>query len=332
MQAWLSAYSTTFNRRHRRSGHLFQNRFKSTLVEEEPYLRQLLAYIHLNPVRARLPVTLEALDRYPWTGHAVLLGNHLYPAQDTDFVLALFGASTTAARAAYRRFVHELAHRGQPCDLDGGGLRRSVSGWRHHERLRVGRERWASDERVLGTTEFVQQLLGESAGATVTPAQPAALIQPLVAVICARFGVAPGELGSRSLRPRVLAARAALSYAAVMHHSLSFTAVAQHVGLSRRSISRAIARVQVCGLTDIIPRAREHNVSVRHGPDRSAPPGRRLPAHSGTSGTHHHLLHLRPLARKRSTGTPAATLTHAFLSAFGLLLGRLAHPQSQCVG
>ena len=41
MQAWLSAYSTTFNRRHRRSGHLFQNRLKSTLVEEEPYLRQL---------------------------------------------------------------------------------------------------------------------------------------------------------------------------------------------------------------------------------------------------------------------------------------------------
>jgi len=42
MQAWLSAYSTTFNRRHRRSGHLFQNRFKSTLVEAEPYLRQPL--------------------------------------------------------------------------------------------------------------------------------------------------------------------------------------------------------------------------------------------------------------------------------------------------
>jgi DNA-binding transcriptional regulator LsrR (DeoR family) len=53
----------------------------------------------------------------------------------------------------------------------------------------------------------------------------------------------------------VLAARAALSYAAVMHHGLSFTAVAQHVGLSRRSISRAITRAQVCGLTDIIPKA-----------------------------------------------------------------------------
>ena len=43
MQAWLSAYSTVFDNRHRRSGHLFQNRFKSTLVEEEPYLRQASA-------------------------------------------------------------------------------------------------------------------------------------------------------------------------------------------------------------------------------------------------------------------------------------------------
>src|SRR3990172_4704878 len=45
MQVWLSAYATVFNLRHHRSGHLFQNRFKSTLVEEEPYVRQLLAYI-----------------------------------------------------------------------------------------------------------------------------------------------------------------------------------------------------------------------------------------------------------------------------------------------
>jgi hypothetical protein len=66
------------DRCHRRSGHLFQNRFKSTLVEDDPYLRQLLAYIHLNPVRSRLPVTLDSLDRYAWTGHAVLLGHHTY--------------------------------------------------------------------------------------------------------------------------------------------------------------------------------------------------------------------------------------------------------------
>src|SRR5215470_3255126 len=51
MRGLLGAYATTFNRRHHRCGHLFQNRFKSILVEEEPYLLELVRYIHLNPVR-----------------------------------------------------------------------------------------------------------------------------------------------------------------------------------------------------------------------------------------------------------------------------------------
>ena len=235
-------------------GHLFQNRFKSTLVEEDRYLRQLLAYIHLNPVRSRLPVTLDSLDRYPWTGHAVLLGNHTYAAQDSDFVLSLFGRSPDEARDAYRKFVHEYARSGQSCDLDGGGLRRSLGGWRHHERLSGGRERWAYDERVLGSSEFVYTLLSYSDGPAVAPSEPAAVMQPLVDAVCERFRVSPGEIASRRLRSGVLDARA-LSYAAVMHHGLSFTAVARQLGLSRRSISRAIQRAQIAGLTCTIPLA-----------------------------------------------------------------------------
>jgi putative transposase len=253
MQAWLSAYSTAFNRRHRRSGHLFQNRFKSTLVEADPYLRQLLAYIHLNPVRSRLPVTLESLDRYPWTGHAVLLGHAAFPAQDSNFVLSLFGQTVDEARSRYRNFVRDYAHRGHSCDLEGGGLRRSLYGWKHTERLTSGRERWASDERVLGTSEFVQRLLSDPEDGAVSPMKPAAVMQPLVDAVCQRFGLSPAALRSRSLHPDVLDARAALSYAAVMDHGLTFTAVAQQVGLSRRSISRALTRAQMAGLTHIIP-------------------------------------------------------------------------------
>jgi putative transposase len=253
MQAWLSAYSTAFNRRHRRSGHLFQNRFKSTLVEEEPYLRQLLAYIHLNPVRSRLPVTLESLDRYPWTGHAVLLGNAAFPAQDSTFILSLFGETVDQARRRYWNFVHESAQDGQSGDLEGGGLRRSLHGWKHAERLSGGRERWASDERVLGTGEFVRKLLTDADDGAVATMKPAAVVQPLVDAVCRHFGLSPAALRSRSLHPDVLDARAALSYAAVIEHGLTFTAVAQQVGLSRRSISRAITRARLAGLTDLIP-------------------------------------------------------------------------------
>ena len=51
MQRLLTGYAVSFNRRHRRHGHLFQNRYKSILCEEDRYLRQLVIYIHLNPPR-----------------------------------------------------------------------------------------------------------------------------------------------------------------------------------------------------------------------------------------------------------------------------------------
>ena len=61
-----------FNRRHHRAGHLFHNRYKSIVVEEDPYLLELTRYIHLNPLRAKVVADLSALERYPRTGHSAL--------------------------------------------------------------------------------------------------------------------------------------------------------------------------------------------------------------------------------------------------------------------
>ncbi len=64
---WLTHYVRNFNLIHRRAGHLFQDRFKNTLLEEDSYLLELVRYIHLNPVRSQLPVTIESLDeRCTW--------------------------------------------------------------------------------------------------------------------------------------------------------------------------------------------------------------------------------------------------------------------------
>ncbi|MBI3015292.1 MAG: hypothetical protein HYY65_09590, partial [Candidatus Tectomicrobia bacterium] len=61
-------------RRHKRYGHLFQNRYKSIICEEDPYLQELTRYIHLNPVRGGILKGLSELRRYPWTGHSAILG------------------------------------------------------------------------------------------------------------------------------------------------------------------------------------------------------------------------------------------------------------------
>ncbi|MBW1717298.1 MAG: transposase, partial [Deltaproteobacteria bacterium] len=74
MRRLMTGYAVTFNLRHRRAGHLFQNRYKSVVCEEDPYLLELIRYIHLNPLRAKLVNDLKELDKYLWTGHSALVG------------------------------------------------------------------------------------------------------------------------------------------------------------------------------------------------------------------------------------------------------------------
>ncbi len=61
MRRLMTGHAVTFNKRHKRSGHLFQNRYKSVICEENPYLLELIRYIHLNPLRAKLVQDLKEL-------------------------------------------------------------------------------------------------------------------------------------------------------------------------------------------------------------------------------------------------------------------------------
>ena len=101
----LTGYVVTFNRRHRRCGRLFQNRYKSILCQEDTYLLELVRYIHLNPIRAGIVKNLKSLDRYSYTGHSMIMGKRKISLQDTDSVLQLFGKNKFAARKKYRDFV-----------------------------------------------------------------------------------------------------------------------------------------------------------------------------------------------------------------------------------
>jgi putative transposase len=62
----VSGYASSFNRRHRRCGALFQGRFKAVLVEDESHALELTRYIHLNPVRAGI---VERPEQYPWSSY-----------------------------------------------------------------------------------------------------------------------------------------------------------------------------------------------------------------------------------------------------------------------
>ena len=159
MRKWLTGYAIRYNHRHHRYGHLFQNRYKSILCQEEPYLLELVRYLHLNPVRAAVVKDIRALDRYPWSGHSALMGYISRPWQAVGEVLGRFGASRATARRAYRAFVADGVAQGRRPELTGGGLVRSAGGWgvlTAHRRLG---DRLHGDERILGGSDFVDAAL-----------------------------------------------------------------------------------------------------------------------------------------------------------------------------
>jgi putative transposase len=162
MRKLLTGYVINFNRRHKRYGNLFQNRYKSIVCEGDPYLLELTRYIHLNPVRAGVVRDVDALSKYPWAGHSVLMGRVKRDWQDTGTILAYFGMRKGSARRKYEEFVREGVFQGRRPELVGGGLIRSLGGWAEVLSVRRKGMRASSDQRILGSSEFVEDLLSEA--------------------------------------------------------------------------------------------------------------------------------------------------------------------------
>jgi len=109
MQYLNGVYAQTFNRRHERSGHLFQGRYEATLVENDGHLLEVCRYVVLNPVRAG--ICADPAD-WPWSSFRATAGLDPSPAfLSDDAVLELFGKDRPRARAAYAAFVRDAAKR-----------------------------------------------------------------------------------------------------------------------------------------------------------------------------------------------------------------------------
>lgn len=99
-----SQYARMINRRLNRSGHLFERRYRGTLVDADNYLLQLIRYIHRNPVAARM---VDSPERYAWSSHRAYLGFRRPDWLTTDWVLKQFGGHREQAISAYQRFMAE---------------------------------------------------------------------------------------------------------------------------------------------------------------------------------------------------------------------------------
>ena len=105
MRRLLTGYAIGHNRRQRRSGHLFQNRYKSILCQQDAYLKELVRYIHLNPLRAGLVKDMAALDKFSFTGHSYIMGKKKNSWQSCNEVLVYFGVNVVCPDVATESFL-----------------------------------------------------------------------------------------------------------------------------------------------------------------------------------------------------------------------------------
>ena len=245
MRRLLTGYVIGFNGRHKRRGQLFQNRYKSIICQEETYLRELVRYIHLNPIRAGIVHNFDELMLYKYCGHGVLMGKSTMEWQDTDYVLSYFGNNKEKARKDYEVFVKNGLSQGRKNELTGGGLIRSLGGWiEAREILKTGIH-IMSDERILGDSDFVDSIISqteehyERRHMLKRQGYDLDRIAERVAEV---LGMEADEVFLKGRQSRKVKARSLLCYWASRELGMSHTSLAKKLEMSLANIGLSVER------------------------------------------------------------------------------------------
>jgi putative transposase len=246
MRRLLTGYAIRFNRRHRRHGQLFQNRYKSIICQEDLYLKELVRYIHLNPLRAKVVSDMRELNRYHYCGHSVIMGKRDCEWQDKDYVLSFFGSGALEGREKYYSYVKEGIEQGRRPELVGGGLIRSLGGWAEVKKLRVkGHDRMKGDERILGDGEFVMTILSEADERIDRRYELKSRgynLEKLAQRVGEIYQVERGDLYSKSRQKIRADARSVFCYWAVRELGVEGTQIAKRLRMSQPGVAYAVSR------------------------------------------------------------------------------------------
>jgi len=230
MKRLLTGHAVYFNKRHQRSGHLFQNRYKSVICEEDPYLLELVRYIHLNPLRAGMVKDLTELDRYPWSGHSAIVGLNKNDWQEVEEVLLHFSKKKGKARRNYRMFVEDGIRQGSRPDLK-------------ENRVSKGECKEDSDSRILGNSGFIERVLKDANEIDRTRKRKGRIpLGELVQRISEILEVDKKDLLSGDRRSQMSRARSVISYVAVREMGYSGVDVGRILNLSGAGVAKCVEK------------------------------------------------------------------------------------------
>jgi REP element-mobilizing transposase RayT len=243
MRKLLTGYAVYFNHRHKRSGYLYQNRYKSVLCEEEAYLLELVRYIHLNPLRAKIVKDISELIQYKWSGHSVIMGKQNVHWQSIDEVLERFGSQRKEAIGKYESFIEDGEKMGKRDDLTGGGLRRSAGGWQGVLALKRSKDYWRGDERILGDGDFVNEVLKQSEEEIASKdrlKREGWDIEKLKKKISDIMSVKTEDLMKKGRNDKISRAKKVIAYLGNKELGISGVELARHFKITKQAISKAM--------------------------------------------------------------------------------------------
>lgn len=215
VHAFAGRYAQYFNRRYKARGHLFQDRFRSILIEDSDYLKRLVRYIHLNPVRAKLVSNPEA---YRWSSFCSYLGHDEIVWLKQDRILKKFGTTDLEARQNMVRYTSQT----------------------HDAELDVSIVRESNQIGVFGCEEFVKKFIDAARDSAITKIQMA----DLTAIAQMEFGFNCSEIASDSREKRLVDIRSILALAVQKTPGLYLQQLARYLNRDSSSLCRLVKRAK----------------------------------------------------------------------------------------
>jgi REP element-mobilizing transposase RayT len=227
MQRVLTGYAQSWNRKHRRVGHVFQGRYKAILCQPAGYLSELVRYIHLNPVRAKM---VRRPEDYRWSSHRAYLGLERWPWVDTEIVLRHFHARRRRAVQEYEAFVQAGMKQGHRPEFYA-----------------------VEDGRFLGSEEFAREVkhrMGEASPMIWKRKKEFWAWSEVVAQVEAATGLALKEIQGRGRAAEQMTAKEVLIYVGRERGGVSVRELGERLGVDPSNVTRGYERARQRVQTD----------------------------------------------------------------------------------
>ncbi len=219
MQSLQLNHTQYFNRKNKRVGHLFQGRYKAILCQKESYLKELVRYIILNPVRAGLA---KHLTEWPWSSYSETIGRKDAEVVSINDVLGLFGVRRKIAISSFQKFINDGKREGHK---------------KEYYTLK--------DQRILGEEEFAENIIKNT---EADFEYRKISFREVVDIVAKQTGIERGRILSTTSERTGARGRGMVAYICRNIAGIKAKEVGRRFGKSQSTVSKSIKQVE----TDIM--------------------------------------------------------------------------------